>query len=68
MYGRRSVPTALGYISIDEMVAATEQPVVAAVQACFDGNYPIVRPARTAMGKAVLSRCAAPGRRSHRGQ
>jgi amidophosphoribosyltransferase len=52
----------LGYISIDEMVAATEQPSSQLCKACFDGNYPIALPSETAMGKAVLeSLRGAPG-------
>ena len=52
----------LGYISIDEMVAATEQPGSQLCRACFDGEYPIPLPTETAMGKAVLeSLRGAPG-------
>ena len=44
----------LGYIGIDEMIAATDQPASALCAACFDGNYPIALPEETSMGKAVL--------------
>ena len=52
----------LGYISIDEMVAATEQPGSQLCKACFNGQYPIALPTETAVGKAVLeSLRGAPG-------
>ncbi|MFT3660064.1 MAG: amidophosphoribosyltransferase [Gordonia sp. (in: high G+C Gram-positive bacteria)] len=44
----------LGYVSVDEMVAATQQPGDALCAACFDGKYPIELPRETSMGKAVL--------------
>lgn len=44
----------LGYISIDEMTAATEQPAGSMCRACFDGVYPIALPESAAMGKSVL--------------
>lgn len=34
----------LGYISVDGMVAATEQPLSALCTACFTGQYPITPP------------------------
>lgn len=34
----------LGYVSIDSMVEATEQPVNELCLACFDGNYPMGLP------------------------
>ncbi|MDS1114552.1 amidophosphoribosyltransferase [Gordonia westfalica] len=49
----------LGYISIDEMIGATEQPASALCAACFDGNYPIELPEETSMGKAVLEQMLA---------
>ncbi|GAC68414.1 amidophosphoribosyltransferase [Gordonia soli] len=49
----------LGYISIDEMIAATEQPASKLCAACFDGNYPIELPQETSMGKAVLEQMLA---------
>ena len=44
----------LGYITIDEMVAATGQKRDSLCAACFDGEYPIDLPHETSMGKAVL--------------
>ena len=49
----------LGYISIDGMVAATEQPRAGLCAACFDGDYPIELPEETSMGKAVLEQMLA---------
>jgi amidophosphoribosyltransferase len=31
----------LGYVSLDGLVAATEQPYASLCKACFDGNYPV---------------------------
>ncbi len=42
----------LGYISLDELVAATEQPRTRLCSACFDGQYPIELP--EVVGKHVL--------------
>jgi amidophosphoribosyltransferase len=44
----------LGYISTDEMIAATEQSAENLCAACFTGEYPIELPKETSMGKAVL--------------
>lgn len=44
----------LAYLSIDGMVAASEQSSETLCMACFDGRYPIELPQETAMGKAVL--------------
>lgn len=44
----------LGYISIDGMIAASEQPASRLCAACFDGKYPIELPKESAMGKNVL--------------
>nr|HQV20843.1 amidophosphoribosyltransferase [Gordonia sp. (in: high G+C Gram-positive bacteria)] len=49
----------LGYISIEGMVAATEQPRANLCAACFDGDYPIELPRETSMGKAVLEQMLA---------
>ena len=50
---RRSIGAdSLGYISVDGMVAATEQPASRLCMACFDGDYPIALPAT--IGKNVL--------------
>ncbi|WP_280473964.1 amidophosphoribosyltransferase [Nocardia asiatica] len=52
---RRSIGAdTLGYISLDGMVAATEQPRSRLCCACFDGNYPIPLPTEAAIGKNVL--------------
>ncbi|EOM74400.1 amidophosphoribosyltransferase [Rhodococcus rhodnii] len=52
---RRSIGAdSLGYISIDGMIGATEQPASRLCAACFDGEYPIELPAETHMGKNVL--------------
>ncbi|MBF6466238.1 amidophosphoribosyltransferase [Nocardia beijingensis] len=52
---RRSIGAdTLGYISLDGMVAATEQPRSRLCAACFDGNYPIPLPTEAAIGKNVL--------------
>ncbi len=42
----------LGYISLDGLVAATEQPKTRLCRACFDGTYPIPLP--QVVGKHVL--------------
>jgi amidophosphoribosyltransferase len=44
----------LGYISLESMVSATEQPRSRLCCACFDGNYPIELPSETALGKNVV--------------
>ncbi|MGH3560495.1 MAG: amidophosphoribosyltransferase, partial [Mycobacterium sp.] len=44
----------LGYISLQGMIAATEQPASRLCTACFDGNYPIELPDETALGKNVV--------------
>ncbi|TQF74265.1 amidophosphoribosyltransferase [Rhodococcus spelaei] len=52
---RRSIGAdTLGYVSIDGMIAATEQPASRLCSACFDGNYPIALPSETSIGKNVL--------------
>ena len=43
----------LGYVSLDELVAATEQPQDSVCRACFDGHYPVPVP-ESERGKAVL--------------
>jgi len=51
---RRSIGAdSLGYISVEGMVAATEQPATRLCAACFTGEYPIELP-DTALGKNVL--------------
>ena len=52
---RRSIGAdSLGYISIDGMIGATEQPASRLCAACFDGRYPIALPKEHAVGKDVL--------------
>ncbi|MBL1077586.1 amidophosphoribosyltransferase [Nocardia sp. 2] len=52
---RRSIGAdSLGYISIDSMIAATEQPRTRLCAACFDGEYPIGLPTEAAIGKNLL--------------
>ncbi len=52
---RRSIGAdSLGYISIDGMIGATEQPASRLCAACFDGHYPIGLPKDQVVGKDVL--------------
>ncbi|WP_019931465.1 amidophosphoribosyltransferase [Nocardia sp. BMG111209] len=52
---RRSIGAdSLGYISLEGMVAATEQPRTRLCCACFDGEYPIALPTEASIGKNVL--------------
>jgi amidophosphoribosyltransferase len=44
----------LGYISQDDMVAATGQPAEGLCSACFDGSYPIALPEEALLGKHLL--------------
>jgi amidophosphoribosyltransferase len=44
----------LGYVSLDGLIAATEQPKSRLCRACFDGKYPIPLPADDVIGKHVL--------------
>ncbi len=46
----------LGYLSLPELIAATEQPKNRLCRACFDGEYPISLPAADLIGKHVLER------------
>jgi amidophosphoribosyltransferase len=51
---RRSIGAdSLGYVSLESMIAATEQPKTRLCRACFDGVYPIEIP-ETMGGKHVL--------------
>lgn len=43
----------LGFVSIDEMVAATEQPRSELCTACFSGDYPLGLPAGNPNADAV---------------
>ena len=52
---RRSIGAdSLGYVSLDGLVAASEQPRTRLCRACFDGEYPIPLPEPALMGKHVL--------------
>jgi amidophosphoribosyltransferase len=52
---RRSVGAdSLGYVSLDNLIAASEQPRSRLCSACFDGNYPIPLPKDALMGKHLL--------------
>ena len=43
----------LGYVSLEQLVAATEQPPGSLCRACFDGHYPVPVP-ESERGKGVL--------------
>ncbi|HEY0638902.1 MAG TPA: amidophosphoribosyltransferase [Pseudonocardiaceae bacterium] len=52
---RRSIGAdSLGYVSIEGLVAASEQPRSRLCAACFDGDYPIPLPAAENIGKHLL--------------
>jgi amidophosphoribosyltransferase len=52
---RRSIGAdTLGYISLDGLIAASEQPRSRLCTACFDGNYPIPLPEEARLGKHLL--------------
>jgi amidophosphoribosyltransferase len=52
---RRSIGAdSLGYVSLDGLIAASEQPKNRLCRACFDGVYPIALPADGLIGKNVL--------------
>src|SRR5699024_12381788 len=52
---RREVSAeSLGYVSLDVLVAASEQPRSRLCTACFDGDYPIPLPDDALIGKHVL--------------
>jgi amidophosphoribosyltransferase len=44
----------LGYVSLQGLITATEQPASRLCTACFDGNYPIELPGDAALGKNVV--------------
>jgi amidophosphoribosyltransferase len=63
---RRSIGAdSLGYVSLNGLIAATEQPKTRLCRACFDGEYPIDLPAGNLIGKHVLEGV---GRRVHANQ
>jgi amidophosphoribosyltransferase len=52
---RRSIGAdSLGYVSLEGLVAASEQPKNRLCRACFDGVYPIELPSDNMIGKHVL--------------
>jgi amidophosphoribosyltransferase len=52
---RRSLGAdSLGYVSLEGLIAATEQPKSRLCRACYDGEYPIALPADDLIGKHVL--------------
>jgi len=52
---RRSIGAdSLGYVSLEALVAASEQPKTRLCSACFDGEYPIPLPEETMIGKHLL--------------
>jgi amidophosphoribosyltransferase len=44
----------LGYVSLENLIAATEQPRTRLCSACFDGQYPIPLPEEAGLGKHLL--------------
>ncbi|HEX2299356.1 MAG TPA: amidophosphoribosyltransferase, partial [Pseudonocardiaceae bacterium] len=52
---RRSIGAdSLGYVSLDGLIAASEQPRSRLCAACFDGCYPIALPPTESIGKHLL--------------
>jgi len=52
---RRSIGAdSLGYVSLESLIAASEQPQSRLCTACFDGNYPIPLPDEAKIGKFLL--------------
>jgi amidophosphoribosyltransferase len=52
---RRSIGAdSLGYVSLQGLIGATEQPKTRLCRACFDGEYPIDLPSDNVIGKHVL--------------
>ena len=52
----------LAYISLDGLVAATEQPAERLCRACFDGVYPVALPQPESLGKHLLEGIEGKGR------
>jgi amidophosphoribosyltransferase len=46
----------LGFIALEDMIEATEQPADRLCRACFDGQYPIPLPDEAVLGKHQLER------------
>jgi amidophosphoribosyltransferase len=56
---RRSIGCdTLGYVSLEGLVAASEQPRTRLCSACFDGEYPIPLPEEALLGKHLLEELA----------
>jgi amidophosphoribosyltransferase len=54
---RRSIGSdTLGYVSLDGLIGATEQPRNRLCRACFDGQYPVELSADTLVGKHLLEK------------
>ncbi|HET9257093.1 MAG TPA: amidophosphoribosyltransferase [Pseudonocardiaceae bacterium] len=52
---RRSIGAdSVGYVSLEGLIAAAEQPASRLCLACFDGHYPIALPAEGSIGKHLL--------------
>jgi amidophosphoribosyltransferase len=52
---RRSIGAdSLGYVSLEGLIAASEQPRTRLCMACFDGDYPIPLPEEALLGKHLL--------------
>ncbi|MFD0557186.1 amidophosphoribosyltransferase [Stackebrandtia endophytica] len=52
---RRSIGAdSLGFVSLDSLISATEQPKTRVCRACFDGEYPIQLPDGDVIGKHLL--------------
>ena len=52
--GRSIGADSLGHLSLEGMVAATEQPSTRLCTACFTGKYPIELPPAYQLGKNLL--------------
>ena len=58
---RRSIGSdTLGYVSLEGLIAATEQPRSRLCSACFDGDYPISLPEEALLGKHFLEKLTVP--------
>jgi amidophosphoribosyltransferase len=58
---RRSIGSdSLGYVSLEGLIAATEQPRTRLCSACFDGEYPIPLPDEARLGKHLLEKLTVP--------
>jgi amidophosphoribosyltransferase len=58
---RRSIGAdTLGYVSLEGLVAASEQPRTRLCSACFDGEYPIPLPDEARLGKHLLEKLGPP--------